>query len=193
MSQATHFFDNGCPALQDLAENLTTRLTQAKRDVDAAKGSRHDALWQHVTACDGGPEAEEPWLDPSALTPPPSSGARGRGAGGGGGSGVVEGGDGGIGDDAEAAEQLLLRLGGDPDRHAGRAVSGGGAPADQRDGCELREDRAMLLQIEAKKELQARIAEKKARKAAAAALTTAAGEDRGIVLGDSHGDDDGSY
>ena len=104
MFQATRFPDNACLPLQGLAECLEARLTQAKRDGDAAnspKGGKHGVLWQHATACDGGPEAEEPWLDPSALPPPPSSAARGRGSGGGGSSGGVEGGDGGIGDDAD--------------------------------------------------------------------------------------------
>jgi hypothetical protein len=174
--------------LQGLVDCLENCLKQAQRDSNAAGDGRHYAVWQHAFAADsgGGPEAEEPWLDPSALPAPPSLAARGLGSGGHGGSGGMERRDGGIEEDPEAAEKLLRRLGGDP--RAGRIVSCG--RMSEVDGSEVVEDRAMLLQIEAEKELRARIAEKNARKEAAAAA--AVGGDAGSAGDDSDGSQDDS-
>ena len=89
-------------------------------------------------------------------------------------------------EDAEAAEKLLRRLGGDP--RAGRVVSNCGSALEDG-GTEAKEDQAVLLQIEAEKELRARIAEKKARKEAAASATGGQGD--GGMAG-CNSDSDGS-
>jgi hypothetical protein len=148
----------------------------AKRHVDAAGCGQHQALWQHAAAGCGWPEAEEPWLDPTAI-PALSTTASGRGAGGEG--GVWE----AFEEDVDAVEKKLRMLGGDP--RAGRARG-----ADQEVDHAVTEDRAMLLQIKAEKELRARVAEKKVRQEAAAAAAAAAAQ---LGVGSGDGVDTDSY